>query len=597
MNVKIAVLRDTKKGAPSSPSAALWPPLLLAAAAAVYAAPLLRDPWAWGRLDWDQFTFWNAAPREALVRYHQLPLWNPWSNGGNVLLAMPHSSFLSPLYLPVLLCGPVLGLKLLWGGAALLGMLGMHALARRFEMGTLSALLPPLVFMLSSHYSLHLREGHAEWTVMSLLPWAFLFALDAADSRRALAKLALTLALMIGSGGVYPFAITVSFLGFHALACAALERRRAPLLALAGALALTLLLSAVKTVPMLELLASSPRPTVDTGRLEAVLLPKLLLRRDQNALYEDRPHLAQRLGMAWDRENWHEFGAYIGLPALLLALLGLHGHFRRQRALFWTGLACLYVAMGRTAWFVDLWALLHKLPVYRSLQVPSRWLLAVLLCASLFAGLGLSDLEKKASKGWQRALLALLLLGVFADLVAVTRPILANAFPLAPLSPPRAAQFRQGGLDFGALRAQGSNSAMYPALLANQGTIKSYDIVGVPRGAVKDSAEPGYRGEAYLASGRGEARVVSFTPNVLVVEAVAEGEDRLVLNQNHHRGWRWSDGGGWKPTQPSDGLISAPLPAGRSTVTFRFRPPSFALGLLLSAAGAAVAAALLRRPA
>lgn len=568
---------------------------LLSAAALLYALPLFKNPSYWGKPDWDQFTFWNAVPRETLLRHGQFPLWNPFSDGGNVMLALPHSSFLSPLYLGVLLFGPVLGLKVQWAACLLLGLLGMHALSRRLGMGRLSSHLPPLVFMLSSLYSLHLREGHVEWTVMGLMPWAYLSSLKAREDPRFLVATAAVLSLMIYSGGVYVFAMTAAFLTLHASLLSWRERRAAPALGLAGALVLAFLLSAPKVLPMLELLRDSPRPTKDAGRLEAVLLPKLLLLRDQNGLYEDRSALPGRLGMDWDREGWHEFGVYVGLAPLALALLGLSRRGREHWALAWTGAACLWISMGRTAWFVDLWALLHRLPVYRSLQVPSRFLACVLFCLALFAGLGLSELERAAGAPWRRRLAAVLLLTVLLDLLAVTRPIVAGAFPIPPLPAVRAAEFRQDGSGFEALRAAGSNSAMYPALLANRGVIDAYSIVSVPRGAVKDARDPGYRGEAYLAGAGGRARLVRFSPNEVVVAVEADREDVLVLNQNHHRGWRVEADGRRSPALSRDGLLAAPVRSGARTVVFRYRPGSLLAGLLLFAAGLGASAAALRR--
>ena len=80
----------------------LIPIALFSIVAVFYALPILTNISYWGQMDWDQFTYWNAIPRDTILRYHQVPLWNPYSGGGNVMLALPHSSFLSPLF--VLIC-------------------------------------------------------------------------------------------------------------------------------------------------------------------------------------------------------------------------------------------------------------------------------------------------------------------------------------------------------------------------------------------------------------------------------------------------------------------------------------------------------------
>jgi hypothetical protein len=569
----------------------LLPLVVFAAASAVYAGPLFRDIALWGKLDWDQFTFWNAVPRETLLRYHQFPLWNPFSNGGNVMLAMPHSSFLSPLYLGVLLWGPIAGLKIAWAAALFIGMTGMHQVSKRLGMGALSRYLPPFIFMLSSLYSLHLREGHVEWMVLGFMPWSYVFFLRSRAEPRYFAFTVLSLALMIYSGGVYVFSATVVFFAAHALVDALREKKAAPLLGLAGVLLLVFLVSAAKVVPMLELLKASPRPTKDEGRLEAVLIPKLFLLRDQNALYENRDNIARMLKLdelhiGWHRENWHEYGVYTGLIPVVLALAGVLIHFKRQLPLFCAGFVCLWISMGRSAG-VNLWSVLHRLPIYRSLHVPSRYLMCVLFCVAVFAGLGCSELEKNAGKGYQKWLLAGIVLAVFLDLLAVSRPIVANTFTLAPVEVMRNMDFRQGGVARYAYPESVSHSAMYPALLANRGTIDSYDIVGVARGAVRDSADAAYRGEAYLAEGGGGARVESFSPNRISVAVETNRRDMLVLNQNFHRGWRVVTGGVTAPAIAHQGLIASPVDQGSRTVTFFFRPKSFVYGLLLTLLGLA----------
>ena len=64
---------------------------LLVLASLAYCPYLFTGLDQWGRGDWDQFTFRFATPRVAMLRDGQLPLWNPYVNGGNVLLRIPTS--------------------------------------------------------------------------------------------------------------------------------------------------------------------------------------------------------------------------------------------------------------------------------------------------------------------------------------------------------------------------------------------------------------------------------------------------------------------------------------------------------------------------
>jgi hypothetical protein len=67
-----------------------------------------------------------------------LPTWNPYAEGGTVLLAHPHSPVLSSWYAIVLLFGAPIG---------------------------------GIMFMMSAHFALHIAEGHLEWCVLGLMPW------------------------------------------------------------------------------------------------------------------------------------------------------------------------------------------------------------------------------------------------------------------------------------------------------------------------------------------------------------------------------------------------------------------------------------------
>jgi hypothetical protein len=94
----------------------------------------------------------------------------------------------------------------------------------------------------------------------------------------------------------------------------------------------------------------------------------------------------------------------------------------------------------------------------------------------------------------------------------------------------------------------------------------------------RDSAD--YRGEAFMESGTGTAKIVAFSPNEVVVEvAGTQAGDRLVLNQNFDPGWRVDD----RPAAAYRGAISTVLiqPTGR--LTFRFWPRGLGPGLVVLA--------------
>jgi hypothetical protein len=69
---------------------------------------------------------------------------------------------------------------------------------------------------------------------------------------------------------------------------------------------------------------------------------------------------------------------------------------------------------------------------------------------------------------------------------------------------------------------------------------------------------------------------VSFTPDEVDVRVEgAQAGDHLVLNQNWDPGWTANG----VPSVALKDAVSTVLPAGASSVAFRYRPPLFGLGL------------------
>ena len=194
-------------------------------AAIIFCSPIFHNFSYLGQMDWDQFTFWNAVPRKTVLTYHQFPLWNPYGNGGNVLLAHPHSSFLSPFYLFVLFFGPVTGIKLEIIVLLIIGMLGMFLLSNHMGGKGISSYAPSFVFMLSSIYPLHLTEGHVEWLGMAFVPWLFLSYLKSIDNKNYVYVALLLFAVMVLGGGVYISVIMAAFLTLYSFVMIVREKR------------------------------------------------------------------------------------------------------------------------------------------------------------------------------------------------------------------------------------------------------------------------------------------------------------------------------------------------------------------------------------
>ena len=571
----------------------LVPLLIFFVVSLVYSFPVLENISWWGQMDWDQFTFWNAVPRETILRYHQFPLWNPYVNGGNVLLAHPHSPFLSPLYSFVLFFGPIIGLKLEIIVHLIIGLFGMFLLSRYLGLNKKSSYLSSFIYMLNSMYVLHLTEGHTSWLTLSFVPWVFLYYLKSIKDTRQVLGAILSFALILLGGSVDVFNIVVLFLIIYTFFKVFEQKNLIPVKTLVFIFIGTFLLCAIKLFPMLEFIFKYPRFTeiVSVAPDGFPLLYKMLLGREQAALDLLSSKTIENMGF---ETEWHKYGAYVGVFPLVLFLIGLIKTFKTKWPLITTGFIFLFISMADKFPF-NLWELLHRLPVYNSLSCPTRYMLIFVFCIALFSGHGLSFIEEKLLlKGsnrrifWNRALPVLIVLFVLIDLYYVNGPIFDNAFRISPVRMKRENVFRQKykKINFLKLDDNGEEicrSSQYPILLSNSGLLDSYEVIHVTRGNVQVASDPKYKGEVYLSEAKGRVEIEYFSPNKIVVDIYAERPGTLVVNQNYHTGWNVVRGKG-RTVSADDfqGLIATPVPSGQSNIVFYYLPLSFLLGLCVS---------------
>lgn len=90
------MLRDRKNGV------ALLQFVLLSLLCFLFCYKLLKNFHYWGVSDWDQHLFYLESPIRVLKTYGQLPLWNPWYQGGMVLFQNPQVILLTPFTLLLL---------------------------------------------------------------------------------------------------------------------------------------------------------------------------------------------------------------------------------------------------------------------------------------------------------------------------------------------------------------------------------------------------------------------------------------------------------------------------------------------------------------
>lgn len=565
-------------------------PLLLIAAALVFISPVLNDIHNVGVSDWDSHFFYHAVPLRTITEFGQFPLWNPYYCGGNAMLASPESNFLAPTFILVLLFGEVIGVKLIIALYAVLGFLGMYLLSRVLGMARLSSLTPAVIFMMSSWFALRISEGHSSFLPFALLPFVAAMYIKSFNEKnwwRWAALSSVFYAWMIFAGGVYPFTVTSIFLGFFCLLSIIRTRSFKPALTLAAIVAMAFFLSAVKAIPQYEFMNSFPRKTEVVEFHSVELLGKSLFSRNQRVTTQD-PEFYVKAGETQEEHakafwagakpwGWHEYGAFTGVAAFIL-FIGSVAAIRKSWPWLVISITTLLMSLGEFS-PIDVWSILHRLPVVSSLHGSSRVMPLFIFTFAIAAGFALSRAEEAVGRKWKKA--GVLLAGfavavVFVEMFTVSRPVLKDAFNEPAPKPVKNDSFRQ-------LVVKEPTKVNYSSFLSNTGVLNCYDtmrppIKAVPYGNDEGRKNPGYMGEAFFASGKGKATVTYFSPNLVIVDAFPAGKDTLVLNQNYFKGWKANG----KDAASHWGLVGTPVDTGKKQVAFKYSPRSFKIGLAIS---------------
>ena len=568
----------------------LVPLLIFLVVSLVYSFPILKNISWLGQMDWDQFTFWNAVPRDTILRYGQFPLWNPYVNGGNVLLAHTHSLFLSPSYILVLFFGPVVGVKLKICLYLVFGMFGMYVYSKQLGLTKISSYLSSFVYMFSSSLALHLVAGHGEYIYTAFLPWIFLTYQKSLKDAKYIIGCICLFALMILGGSVDVLFITILLIIFFSFFMMMQMRKVFPLKILGIIFVGALLLSSIKLVPVLEFLEKNPRAIESSEASDISLLSASLLSKEQLIYYENTKwtnspliHIpVQKIkfrGIEFEH-GFHEYGAYIGWIPLILAGIGCF--FLRQ---YWPLLVMcilsLWISLGGGAFF-NLWDLIHKLPLYNSLRVPSRFIIGFIFFVALISGFGFSKIENSFKNKYYRILIGFIVVFVALDLLLVNYSLLKSIFVLKPSEITRNSEFKQRYKSLN-IPSDMSGSSMYPVFLSNSRLLSGYEVLAVRQEGVLTISDFNYRGEAYLKDGKGDVQISYFSPNKIIVKVNSLGDAALVLNQNYYSGWKVKRRGETISALSLDGLIATNVTPDIDEVTFYYLPNSFIIGSGLTA--------------
>lgn len=550
------------------------PPLLFFTVLALaYTFPLYTDMTHWGMWDWPETTSYYQAARHSLAAL-QFPLWNPYLGGGHPLWAAPQPYWPSLAFLLTLAFGDILGTKIAVTVYLLLGLWGMHFLSRAVGIRSTAATIPPVVFLFGGFLVSHLAPGQLLWLTVAYVPWVLAFFLESLRRPWFVVPSALTLLLIFLEGRLHLVVFTGIVLAVVSLGLAVRKGhativfRRDIMFAL-----VFFLVGAVKIVPTLEFLGEIEGSLPQTNGTPWFYLGEVLLTRTADLEYT-RP---------WTTLPWHEHAAYVGLGALLLAVIGGAATLAQRRGVGVTllVLAGIFTIIATSS--VEQGDLFTRLPFAAYLRKPGRAIVMVVMTIALLAGYGADTVVSRLRRGRVGEALALLAaLLLFADDRAVASPVFAQLYTVPTLTfdvqgQPFFQSETNAGNAYHIVRAGYGAKAYFPPYLKL--FHPTAEVFGIEEGA--------YRGEAYTAGGS-DVTLETFSPNILRirVRSMDSERDTLFINQKFSRGWQ-SKG----RTVTSDaGRIAVPLTSSDAgtVIAVRYLPTSVILGGSVSGAAVAV---------
>ena len=432
--------------------------------------------------------------------------------------------------------------------------------------------------------ALQLSEGHMWHLQYAWVPLA-LFFFDRAIERRGVRDaiyLAVTLALMMYMGGIYPLPQAVLLLGLYALSMSLSRRSVRPLVSLAVAGVVAVGLAAPKLFVVADMMSKYPRKIAST---EAISWEQLRL------VFTDATGTISHDPIKMPEWGWHEYGIYVGVwltGAMVLAILSSSAK-GRPTALRFAGLVFLALGCGAFDQYAP-WTLLHKLPAFSSQHVPSRALMIAVLALGLaFAALAARVVNRAvAALPWLDCVLLVPVFLIATNIAGVGELSSRDAFqfkgPAEIQASPEFHHVTELSYRYDPDWHQPGRQELL-SMFANTGVIRCHTA---PRelipGAIAQGAG-GYRGEAYLVSDAarqapGTARVTSFTPNTATIhyEGATPGST-LVYNMNYDPSWRTSAG----PIVSYRGAAAVVVTEAAGDVRFRYYPRTLNWGLALCA--------------
>ncbi|HET6336327.1 MAG TPA: hypothetical protein VFG30_24060 [Polyangiales bacterium] len=534
--------------------------------------PVFREPGSTGFGDWQMIQHnWEAA-YISLARFGQWPLWDAFHCGGISIFRNPESQVYSPFFPLSFAFGTVWAVKIMLWAHVAIGLWGAYRLARdAYALHWLPSALAAFAWGCSGCIVWDGAGGHATFLPFTFTPWVIWLVRSSLTLRRKAALIALLFVVTLYEGGTYPLPFFGLLLVFE-LVLLAIQRvaprwRAARDSAVLGAtvLVLTALTGMLRIVPSVFALREFPRQVANNDSVDLAYVLVMLTAREQPWRTPEHHFV------------WAEYGSYMGWPLVILGAAGAVLVAVRGPRHLLAGLVVFgSIMLGNLGPYAP-WSVLHELPVFDSLRVPTRFAMFFTLYVALLAAHAVQvvlDASRKLPRFGAYAVLALLTLAAAAQLTDVIR-VSRSAVELwrgAPLddAPPAERHHLVAG-------RYAQRYASYPRL--NLGTPQCY--AGAMNWRVSRALWTGDKPQVRVHEGEGIVYEVRHTSSEWSADVEMKSAGRLWFNQNFADGWRANVGS----VASDEELLAVDLPPGRHLVQLRYAPRELFWCVLLSAFG------------
>ena len=532
--------------------------------------PMLAQYPSTATLDGRYFHHQLAVAKAAVLRYHELPLWNAFDCRGIPMWDHPENITASPLFwltLPLSTTVTVIVWHLVHTSV---GFCGMWLLARReLKLTREATFIAAAIWAFASGHTTQYAGAHEALISFYNAPLLLFLWRRAEHAWSYAVGCGLVLAWMGYDGATYPLPHSLVLLGIETLTRVWPARRGLRIVKAAGVVGLVFVTaSAARMLPLVVQLGAHKRVLEpDFDHLSLAMFRDMYTLR--SASYLSRLHDQQYV--------WGEYLTYVGWLGVLLALVGLAASATELGWLVAVGVALGLLMFGHFAKFAP-WTLLHDhVFPFKSMRVPARFRLLLMMPISLWIALAADRVPAMVEKHrarWgavARSVLVGLGLLVAGDAAGLGQELIPPRFSGAPeLRLPSSTRFFYGG------------SGLTPDTINQPRQNRAY--AGCRAAWAWYADAPLWEGDVPQARATDDGAVVEVanrTHNTFTLDVAVTRPSRIVLNSAYERSWR-SDVG---EVVEQGHLLALDLPPGQHRVHLRYWPQYLTLGLVISLLG------------